>query len=110
MSLLLKDPDAVLDYLVDWGVEYLDVDNLTESAWSVASDITISWRQPSACVSSPCKSTTSRCKSTGPRSSRPSFPNWSIDCVRLFAVSSEASKSLDARTSFGLSRKLSAAV
>lgn len=35
MSLLLKDPDAVLDYLVDWGAEYLDSDDLVESNWSV---------------------------------------------------------------------------
>lgn len=35
MSFLLKDPDAVLDYLVDWGAEYLDADELTQSAWSV---------------------------------------------------------------------------
>ena len=26
MSFLLKDPDAVLDYLVDWGAEYLGTD------------------------------------------------------------------------------------
>lgn len=38
MSLLLKDPDAVLDYLVDWGAEYLDADSLAESAWSVEPD------------------------------------------------------------------------
>ena len=35
MSFLLKDPDAVLDYLVDWGAEYLDTDALAASAWSV---------------------------------------------------------------------------
>lgn len=35
MSLLLKDPDATLDYLVDWGSEYLDSDSLVESEWSV---------------------------------------------------------------------------
>ena len=35
MSFLLKDPDAVLDYLVDWGAEYLGTDVLTTSDWSV---------------------------------------------------------------------------
>ena len=35
MSLLLKDPLAVLDYAVDWGDQYLDGDLLLESAWSV---------------------------------------------------------------------------
>ena len=35
MTLLLKDPDAVLDYSVDWGAQYLDGDLLAESDWSV---------------------------------------------------------------------------
>jgi hypothetical protein len=35
MTLLLKDPDAVLDYSVDWGAEYLGGDLLAESNWSV---------------------------------------------------------------------------
>lgn len=35
MSFLLKDPDAVLDYLVDWGAEYLGTDVLTNSEWLV---------------------------------------------------------------------------
>lgn len=35
MSYLLKDPGAVLDYIVDWGAEYLTGDLLAESAWSV---------------------------------------------------------------------------
>ena len=35
MSFLLKDPDAVLDYLVDWGAEYLGTDELTDSKWWV---------------------------------------------------------------------------
>ena len=35
MTLLLKDPDAVLDYSVDWGAEYLGDDLLAESNWSV---------------------------------------------------------------------------
>ena len=36
MTLLLKDPQAVLDYLVDWGVEYLGSDALARSSWSVS--------------------------------------------------------------------------
>jgi len=35
MNYLLKDPEAVLDYSVDWGAEYLAGDLLAESAWSV---------------------------------------------------------------------------
>ncbi len=35
MTLLLKDPAAVLDYAVDWGAEYLNGDALTESRWTV---------------------------------------------------------------------------
>ena len=38
MSYLLKDPDAVLDYLVDWGAEYLGEDELLTSDWSVSPD------------------------------------------------------------------------
>ena len=39
MTLLLKDPAAVLDYAVDWGAEYLDTDDeLAESEWSVDPD------------------------------------------------------------------------
>jgi len=38
MSLLLKDPDAVLDYSIDWGAEYLGGDLLAESAWSATPD------------------------------------------------------------------------
>ena len=36
MSLLLKDPDAVLDYMVDWGSEYLTGDALALSRWAVS--------------------------------------------------------------------------
>lgn len=37
MTLLLKDPDAVLDYSIDWGSEYLGgSDLLTASDWMVA--------------------------------------------------------------------------
>lgn len=37
MTFLLKDPAAVLDYLVDWGAEYLgDDDELAASSWTVA--------------------------------------------------------------------------
>jgi hypothetical protein len=38
MTLLLKDPGALLDYSIDWGAEYLGDDQLAESAWSVAPD------------------------------------------------------------------------
>lgn len=36
MTFLLKDPQAVLDYAIDWGAEYLgDDDALADSSWSV---------------------------------------------------------------------------
>ena len=36
MTLLLKDPQAVLDYAIDWGADYLgDTDILTQSSWAV---------------------------------------------------------------------------
>jgi hypothetical protein len=35
MSLLLKDPEAILDYSVDWGAEYLGDDLLVTSSWAV---------------------------------------------------------------------------
>jgi len=39
MSYLLKDPEAVLDYSIDWGAEYLAAGELlAESEWSVAPD------------------------------------------------------------------------
>jgi hypothetical protein len=38
MTLLLKDPDSVLDYSVDWGAEYLLGDLIAQSAWSVDPD------------------------------------------------------------------------
>jgi hypothetical protein len=39
MTLLLKDPAAVLDYAIDWGADYLgDEDTLAESSWSVVPD------------------------------------------------------------------------
>ena len=39
MSFLLKDPEAVLDYMVDWGTEYLgSSDVLSNSDWSVIPD------------------------------------------------------------------------
>jgi hypothetical protein len=38
MTLLLKDPGAVLDYSIDWGTEYLDGDLLAASSWSVVPD------------------------------------------------------------------------
>jgi hypothetical protein len=38
MSLLMKDPAAVLDYSIDWGAEYLGGDLISDSAWSVEPD------------------------------------------------------------------------
>lgn len=38
MTLLLKDPDSVLDYSVDWGAEYLRGDLIARSMWSVDPD------------------------------------------------------------------------
>lgn len=35
MTLLLKDPEAVLDYSIDWGAEYLGGDLIAASQWSV---------------------------------------------------------------------------
>ena len=35
MTLLLKDPEAALDYAVDWGAEYLSADTLAQSDWQV---------------------------------------------------------------------------
>lgn len=36
MTLLLKDPEAMLDYRIDWGADYLDGDVLTASSWTVS--------------------------------------------------------------------------
>ena len=36
MTLLLKDPEALIDYSVDWGADYLTGDILTESSWTVS--------------------------------------------------------------------------
>lgn len=38
MTLLLKDPEAVLDYSVDWGAEYLLGDLIADSGWTVDPD------------------------------------------------------------------------
>jgi hypothetical protein len=38
MTFLLKDPDAILDYSIDWGAESLGDDQLATSEWSVAPD------------------------------------------------------------------------
>jgi hypothetical protein len=36
MTFLLKDPAAVLDYVIDWGAEYLGTDDdLANSSWTV---------------------------------------------------------------------------
>lgn len=36
MTLLMKDPEAVLDYSIDWGAEYLGGDLLADSQWTVS--------------------------------------------------------------------------
>ena len=36
MTLLLKDPDAALDYAVDWGADYASGDSLIQSEWDVS--------------------------------------------------------------------------
>lgn len=36
MTLLLKDPQATLDYEVDWGAEYLSLDAIATSDWEVS--------------------------------------------------------------------------
>jgi hypothetical protein len=38
MTLLLKDPEATLDYSVDWGADYLSEDALADSGWTVIPD------------------------------------------------------------------------
>ena len=38
MTLLLKDPAALLDYAVDWGADYLSDDTVAASVWSVDPD------------------------------------------------------------------------
>lgn len=39
MTLLLKDPQAILDYAIDWGAEYLvPGDLIAASEWSVVPD------------------------------------------------------------------------
>lgn len=35
MTLLMKDPEAALDYAVNWGAEYLSGDTLSASSWRV---------------------------------------------------------------------------
>ncbi len=35
MTLLLKDPEAALDYAVDWGADYLTDETLNGSDWQV---------------------------------------------------------------------------
>lgn len=35
MSFLLKDPDSLLDYSIDWGIDYLDDDAIETSDWTV---------------------------------------------------------------------------
>jgi hypothetical protein len=38
MSLLMKDPNAVLDYVIDWGAEYLGGDVIAARLWSAEPD------------------------------------------------------------------------
>ena len=38
MTLLLKDPTAVLDYSIDWGTQYLGGDAIADSSWEVQPD------------------------------------------------------------------------
>jgi hypothetical protein len=38
MTFLLKDPESVLDYLIDWGAEYLGDDQIATSDWLVTPD------------------------------------------------------------------------
>ena len=39
MSFLMKDPQATVDYAVDWQADYLDeTDNLADSRWAVEPD------------------------------------------------------------------------
>jgi hypothetical protein len=40
MTLLLKDPDSVLDYAIDWGADYLVDDTIVDSSWTVEPDET----------------------------------------------------------------------
>jgi hypothetical protein len=36
MALEIKDPDARVDYLIDWGEDYLEGAHLVASLWTVA--------------------------------------------------------------------------
>ena len=38
MSLYLKDPDARIDYAIDWGASYLDGQIIADSEWTVTPD------------------------------------------------------------------------
>jgi len=51
MTLLLKDPAAVLDYAIDWGADYLDGgDLIAQSSWAVEPDEPVSSVQAGAGV------------------------------------------------------------
>ena len=39
LTTFLKDPEAVLDYTVDWGI-WLDTDTISTSNWTVPAGIT----------------------------------------------------------------------
>jgi hypothetical protein len=36
MALVIKDPDARVDYVMDWGADYLDGQMIVASEWSVS--------------------------------------------------------------------------
>lgn len=38
MTVMLKDPEAALEYAVDWGADYLFDDMLLDSSWTVTPD------------------------------------------------------------------------
>jgi hypothetical protein len=48
MTLLLKDPEATLDYCVEWGTEYLSDDALAESSWTVSPAERAAWPSSAA--------------------------------------------------------------
>lgn len=36
MALAIKDPDARIDYQIDWGADYLEEQFITASQWTIA--------------------------------------------------------------------------
>lgn len=41
MKTFIKDPDATLDYLIDWS-DWLETDTISSSSWTADSGITVS--------------------------------------------------------------------